>query len=291
FIGKERIARDLANAVADKSPAPSAEAAAKPLPAADLVKHFLSFTPGIIVSAGLVDGINPCAFTVIIFFISFLALQGYSRRDTALIGASFILAVFLTYLLLGLGLFGFFYSIKGVMLVRKAFNWIIAAFTLILGILAVRDIMQFRKTRSTDNMILALPASVKNQIHKVIGLGYRRRQTEGNDAAGRPVTAILLTAFVTGFLVSLLEAVCTGQLYLPTISYVLKSSGMKLQAAWYLVLYNLMFVTPLIVIFLCALAGVNSGEFSKFFHRHFVLTKSLLAIMFFVLAVFLIWRG
>ena len=41
----------------------------------DLVSRFFTFTPVAVVSAGLIDGINPCAFTVIVFFISFLALQ------------------------------------------------------------------------------------------------------------------------------------------------------------------------------------------------------------------------
>ena len=100
-----------------------------------------------------------------------------------------------------------------------------------------------------------------------------------------------MTTFVTGFLVSLLEAVCTGQVYLPTITFVLKTTPAKVQAAGYLVLYNVMFIVPLVVIFLCALAGVTSGQFTKVLHRHFLLIKSLLAGMFFVFGIFLIWRG
>ena len=36
-----------------------------------------------IIMAGLVDGINPCAFAVIVFFISFLAVYKYSRQPRA----------------------------------------------------------------------------------------------------------------------------------------------------------------------------------------------------------------
>jgi thiol-disulfide isomerase/thioredoxin len=70
-----------------------------------LVSRFNLFTPLGVFAAGLIDGINPCAFTVIILFISFLTLQGYNKRQILAIGWSFILAVFITYVLIGLGLF------------------------------------------------------------------------------------------------------------------------------------------------------------------------------------------
>ncbi len=47
----------------------------------DLIAYFKSFVPLSVIIAGLEDGINPCAFTVIVFFISFLALQGYRKRE------------------------------------------------------------------------------------------------------------------------------------------------------------------------------------------------------------------
>ena len=70
------------------------------LPSVDLVSRFKSFTPLVIIGAGLVDGINPCAFTVIVFFISFLAMQGYIKRELTAIGLCFIFSVFMTYLLI-----------------------------------------------------------------------------------------------------------------------------------------------------------------------------------------------
>ena len=76
-----------------------------------IVYRFLALEPLTVASAGLIDGINPCAFTVIIFFMSFLAIQGYRRRELLAIGLTFIFAVFLTYILIGLGFFGFLYQI------------------------------------------------------------------------------------------------------------------------------------------------------------------------------------
>ena len=292
LIGKEEVENNLL-ALIRKQPSSGNATPSGPghIPAVDLVQYFMGFTPVAVIGAGLIDGINPCAFTVIVFFISFLSLQGYSRKELVVIGAGFIFAVFLTYLLLGLGLFGFFYSIKGVMYLRRLFNAGIGVFTVCLGLFAVRDIVKFARTGSTEGMALRLPESIKLRIHKVIGLAYRkdRAATAGTSSFSFP--AVFLTALTTGFLISLLEAVCTGQVYLPAITYVLKTSSLRIQAAWYLVLYNIMFIAPLVAVFLLALAGVKSGQFSGFLKRHFILVKSLLAGIFFILGIFLLWRG
>jgi len=50
------------------------------MPAIDLMARFQSMKPFVVTLAGLIDGINPCAFTVIIFFISFLAIQGIEKE-------------------------------------------------------------------------------------------------------------------------------------------------------------------------------------------------------------------
>lgn len=260
-------------------------------PNVNLLQHFFSFTPVMLVSAGLIDGINPCAFTVIVFFISFLALQGYRKKELIIIGLFFIFAVFLTYLLLGLGIFAFFYSLKGFWALRKGFNLAIGSLSLIFAVLAVFDLVKFVKSGQTEGMSLQLPQAVKNQIHKVIGLRYRKDKATAAVAPSASVFKLVITALITGFLVSILEAVCTGQVYLPTITFVLKSTDIKLKALAYLVLYNLMFILPLFLIFLCALAGTTSEDFARFLKKHFMLSKVLMAILFFVMGIYLIWRA
>ena len=51
------------------------------LPSIDLIAYFKTFQPLAVIGAGLADGINPCAFTVIVFFVSFLSLQGYRKES------------------------------------------------------------------------------------------------------------------------------------------------------------------------------------------------------------------
>ena len=257
----------------------------------DLIGYFKGIRPLVILGAGLIDGINPCAFTAIVFFISFLVLQGYRKRELIAIGASFIAAVFITYILIGLGAFNFLYHLRGFWIFARAFNLAVGIFSISLGLLAVYDFIKFRKTKDTQGLILQLPKLMKDRVHSIIGAHYRKAKEERDGIGKRPLFRLALSALVTGFLVSILEAVCTGQLYLPTIAFVLKTTPLKLQAFWYLIIYNIMFILPLLAVFIMGLFGVTSGQFSAFLKRHLGGVKITMAFVFFSLGVFLIWRG
>ncbi len=256
----------------------------------DLVAYFRSFTPFAISAAGLIDGINPCAFTVIVFFMSFLALQGYRRKSLVVVGIFFILAVWITYILIGLGLFGFFYRMNSFWSLVRTINLSVGVFSIILGCLAVRDFLIFRSTGDTEKMLLKLPKAVKDQIHRLIGMHYRKPRDGASALSERHTSGLVISALVTGFLVSLLEAVCTGQTYLPTITFILKTTPLKPQALFYLLLYNFMFIVPLLVVFAMSLFGATSAHFSGFMRKHFLAIKALMAVLFFLLGIFLIWR-
>lgn len=286
--GKGQIENRLRNLIIESLGKSHKEEA---LPQIDLIARFQAFGPLVILGAGLIDGINPCAFTVIVFFISFLALQGYRKRELTVIGLVFIFAVFLTYFILGIGVFSFLYRLKGFWFVSRAFNFLMGIFSIILGALAIYDFFKLKKTGQTEGLLLQLPKAIKNQIHSVIGLHYRNRESGQAKALERGVLRLAFSALATGFLVSILEAVCTGQAYLPTISFVLKISSLRLHALGYLLLYNLMFIVPLLIIFLFALLGATSQVFSKFLKQRLAGIKLLMAVLFFALGIFLIWRA
>jgi len=285
---QEQIEAKLRNFIHDALNWPQVAQSLKP---ADPIAHFKSFIPASVIIAGLEDGINPCAFTVIVFFISFLALQGYRKRELFLIGATFIFSVFLTYLSIGLGIFNFFYRFRGFWVVTHLLNIVIGLASILFGILAIYDFIKFKKTGSADGLVLQLPKPVKERIHKMVGFFYRKSNQEKQQKFSPGLGKLLLSAFISGFLVSLLEAVCTGQVYLPTIAFVLKTSSFKLQALGYLLLYNIMFIVPLIVIFIFALMGTTNTQFLGFLKKHLGLIKICMAVLFFSLGIFLIWRG
>ena len=248
----------------------------------DLLDVFKKLSLLTVLGSGLVDGINPCAFAVIVFFISFLAVYGYKRREMVYVGTFYCLAVFITYLLIGLGFFKFLYSLDVMYLFIKSFYCFVAFFCFFLGLIAVYDYIRFKKTGSSKDTILQLPNFFKKRINFVIGSRMRERKQED-------VFSLIITSFVVGFLVSLLEAVCTGQVYLPTIVFILKNTDLRLKAALYLILYNLMFILPLILIFLLSLAGVNHIRFNDFLKRNLGKIKIGMAFVFFLLGAFILF--
>lgn len=251
----------------------------------DLISRFKLMAPLGVVVAGLIDGVNPCAFAVIIFFISFLALQGYGKREVLVIGCSFIAAVFIIYVLIGLGLFGFLYQLRAYWSLVKILYTGGALLCFILSGLAFYDFVKLRRTHQTQDLILQLSPRLKERIHRIIGLYYRKGKDNDDK---KHILRLILSAFIVGCFVSLFEAVCTGQVYLPAIVFVLKATPLKLKALFYLLLYNLMFVFPLWLILLFAFWGVTSQQFSKLARKHMGTIKILMAALFLGMGIFLI---
>ena len=241
---------------------------------------FKKITFWAIVGSGLVDGINPCAFAVIVFFISFLTVYKYTRREIVLVGVSYCVAVFAAYLLLGLGVFKFLYAMRGFAYVIKTFYILTAGLCFLFFVLALYDFIIYRKTKKTDGMILQLPHGLKVRIHKIMGFFLRDKQES--------TFRLVLAALAVGFCVSLVEAVCTGQVYVPTCVLIMQDPQFRARAVFYLVLYNLMFVVPLVTVFVLALIGYESKGFNDFFKKHLGLMKILLCLIFLTLFVLLL---
>jgi len=248
----------------------------------DLVREFKSLPVLAIIGAGLIDGINPCAFAVIIFFISFLSVYGYNRREIVYIGCSYILSVFITYILIGVGLFSFFYSLRNFYFLMKFFYYSIASFCFILAGFSLYDYFRYKRTKQSDGFILQLPMFFKKRINLIIGAGLRKRNY-------RRIIELCAISFLIGFGVSLLEAVCTGQVYVPTIAFIFKVRSLRLKAAVYLILYNIMFILPLVAIFVLSLLGIRSQQFNRFLKNNLGRVKAAMACFFLILGVFILW--
>jgi len=239
-----------------------------------------------IISAGLLDGINPCAFTVIIFFISFLTMAGYKKREMAYVGAAFICSVFIAYLLIGIGLFAAFYRLSIYRTLADIMRYLLLAIVFILALLNLYDFFVY-KFKGSSGIILKLPQRIKFLIQKTIGRGYRR---DSLGAENKSIFRLVLLALGVGFIVSVLESVCTGQVYFPTVAFIINLPGLvRIKALGYLVVYNLMFIIPLIVIFLLGLWGLKSDDFSKFLKHNLAKIKLLTAFLFIALGILLIY--
>ncbi len=223
-----------------------------------------------IILAGLVDGINPCAFATIIFFISFLRVMKRSRFETAVIGLTFTGAVFLTYLGVGLG---FFSGIKPFM----QFKWVALAFYSVSGLIALGfSVFSFRdairaKRGNLNEMSLQLSENMKRRIRKIISDRSRN-------------SGIVIGAFVTGVLVSLLELGCTGQVYLPIITFILQVPELRARGIFFLAVYNLAFILPLLIVFAMVFFGAGWEKANKWFTNNIYKTRILMGLVFILFA-------
>jgi len=222
----------------------------------------------------LIDGINPCAFATIILFMSYLSITGRKGRSPICIGIAFTAAVFLTYFLVGLGVFQFIQSLSMFSVFSKILYILIALLAFALGVLSLYDFIRARSGRAKD-MFLQLPEFIKNRIQKTI---RGRARTE----------RVAIAAFVTGVIVSLLELACTGQVYLPTLCFVVGVPELRNNAILYLMLYNLMFVIPLVIVFIITYFGASSTSLAGFMQRNIAPVKLLTSILFFGLCALLL---
>jgi cytochrome c biogenesis protein CcdA/glutaredoxin len=241
----------------------------------NIIDRFQSFGMATVLVAGLIDGLNPCAFATLVFFISYLTFTGRRGRDILFVGLSFTLGVFITYLLVGMGLLTVVQSLGIFSSLGKWLYLLTALLCIVLAILTFRDYGKARQGQVTE-MALKLPMSFRRRINKVI-----RESSQ--------VRAFVAMAFVTGFVVSLIELACTGQVYLPTIVYVLSQTDLAAQAFLYLVLYCLMFILPLIVVFLLSYFGATSQQLGQFVNRHTATIKLVTGLVFVGLALWMTW--
>ncbi|MFP4164616.1 MAG: cytochrome c biogenesis CcdA family protein [Chitinispirillaceae bacterium] len=246
--------------------------------ATNLKDRFESYTLFSIMAAGLIDGINPCAIATMIFLISFLATQKRKRQEVLLIGLSFTSAVFITYMLLGIGAFHVLGFLKEFRWVSQSIRWSAVGLAGVVGLVSFRDALTFKKSGKTADIKLQLPKTIKLRIHKVIS-GNLSRQN------------LLIGAFTTGFLVTLLEAVCTGQVYLPTIILMTRQEGLRLTGWLYLIMYNILFVLPLLIIMVLAYFGLRWDKLARSTQKNMVAIKVLFGIVLLSLAVFLAVAG
>ncbi|HDQ72350.1 MAG TPA: hypothetical protein ENN19_09670 [Chloroflexi bacterium] len=239
-----------------------------------IIERFKSFGLLTVLGAGLIDGLNPCAFATLVFFISYLTFTGRKGNEVLLSGLAFTLGVFLTYLGVGIGFLKFLATLPFLDAISR---WIYGATALLCIVLAIGSIYDWWQARrgKADDMRLKLPTKLRKRINKAI----RERAS---------MRAFIPMTFLTGVVVSVIELACTGQVYLPTIVFVLGIPELQAQAFLYLLLYNLMFILPLVLVFVMAYYGTTSEELGLFVHRQMASIKLVTAGLFILLASWLI---
>ena len=240
------------------------------------VKRLNSFTVGVVMAGGLADGINPCAFATLIFFITLLGAYGRRGRDLVFVGLGFMGAVFATYFALGFGLFSLLRTLSVFHFLGLVIRRLVLIALAVLAALSFRDAWNFRRTGRPEAVTLRLPDRIQRLIHRVM-------------RAHMPARRLALGAAATGFLVTLLESVCTGQVLVPTLTYMAAcAGGNRGRALLLLTLYNIMFILPHLMVFFAAYHGATNERFIAWSRRNVVWSKLLMGLFFAGLALIML---
>ena len=222
-----------------------------------------------IVLAGLVDGVNPCSFAMMISLAGILAIGGRKRRARIVGGLSFCLGTFITYMLMGLGLMQALRALEGLRVVHDVAMTALAVALFVLAFISFRDAFRFRRRPVFTVVSLKLPEGARNMIRTIAMSSWSG-------------PAVAVAGLGCAFLVTLLDSLCTGQIYVPVLALISREPG-----AWrsfgLLALYNLAFVAPLVAVFVLASRTTDAFKMAQWSSRNVVPAKIALGVMFAVL--------
>lgn len=189
-----------------------------------------SLTIPLVIGAALVDAINPCEFAVLIILLS--AMTIVKKDKTALKGGLlFSLAIFLSYFLMGLGIYKVLSTARFSLHVFKG----IGIVSLLLGLWNMKDFFAYQKWLPPIEVPFSWRPNMKSLIRRVTS----------------PIGA-----FVAGLVISAFLLPCTSGPYLIILSMLSQKEAFN-HAVWYLLLYNLIFVSPMIAITLLVYRGLD----------------------------------
>ena len=222
-------------------------------PVAGMEKYLPAVTLATVIVGGLIDGINPCAFTVLILFVTAMLATLQANTSSGItaarariigLGSIYIASVFLTYLALGIGLL----ATSALFSRLHAPARVGALIAVGMGLWMLKDFFL-----PGVGPRLAAPSIVGQWTV---------------DAARKGTIPALV---VGGFLIGLCTVPCSGAVYLAVLS-LLSMQSSALVGFGYLALYNVMFILPLVALLIAASArpALNKLAHWNLHHKEWV---------------------
>lgn len=211
----------------------------------------------ILFPAALADSINPCAFAILFIILSSIVTQSGSKKRALYAGLAFTLSIFVSYYLMWIGLYkAFAFSGQFYYLQMGA-----ATLAILIWLANLKDYFWYGKFFSTE-----MPESFKIASRKWI----------------RKITSPVW-AFFIGILISLFLLPCTGWPYLTILTYLAsESNSINLMGYIYLLIYNLIFITPFLIITFIVYLGIKDvaelKEYREYYTREIHLVIWLLML-------------
>lgn len=214
---------------------------------------------------GLLDGLNPCAMWVLMFLLGLMVYAG-SRKKVLFIGTVFIFASGFVYFIFMLAWFNLF-SLIGYSNFITIGLGIVAV---VMGLINIKELFFFKKGVS-----LMIPEKAKPKLYKKARAVFNQQNK----------IFALIGTIALAFFVNLIELGCTiglPAIYTRILSLRDLSQSSKI---FYIALYNLAYIIPLIII-----VGIFtfSMEHFKFSESHGKVLKLISGILMLTLGIILI---
>jgi len=216
----------------------------------------------VVLFTGFLNSFNPCAISLLLIFISLMFTLGKERKEIIAFGTAYIASIYVTYLIIG---------VTSMQILTVAGASAIPYPNLIARIGAVLVIV-FGLLNIKEYFFPQAPFSIKIPL-KV--RGYVSRFA---------FQATIASAIIVGVLIGLYQFPCSGAIYLAIISLISTKTSFAV-GLLYLLLYNLMFVLPLIVIFVLATNKITTEKFINLQEQHGRKLHLFLAVVMILLGV------
>ncbi|MEX1376247.1 MAG: cytochrome c biogenesis protein CcdA [Eubacteriales bacterium] len=224
--------------------------------------------------AGFLNGLNPCSISMLLFLVSVLITQ---KNNVLKICFSYIAGKYICFLLLGTVLYKVISSVN----LMSSYFYIRIVMIIILTLLVIYNFSDFLSAQKEkyNKIKLQLPKKIKDFNHSLI----KKLQ----NLIDKKTFYVLI--FLIGFVISLGEFLCTGQVYLATLVTVLElTNEFNSTVVFYLIIYNLALCIPLILISLLIYKGKQVFSIGNVFLEKMHIIKLTNTVFFAIILAFMI---
>ena len=222
----------------------------------------------VMLPAALSDSINPCAFAVMLLLLGTILSKSKNKRRTIWAGILFSLAIFGSYFLMGLWVYSLLETTEWGTNYTVIFKRIVGLLWLLVGLANLKDFFWYGK-----GFVMEVPMAWRPRMMKIIQTVVSPRG-----------------AFFIGIIVSLFLLPCSSGPYFVILGLLRsESSSLTQLGVNYLILYNFIFILPMLVItFLVGLGYSSVDQLAKIKNRNTRLIHLIVGLLMIGLGAYVI---
>lgn len=214
----------------------------------------------IVFITGVLSGFNPCILAVIAFLASMILTSNGKRKDIAKMILGFCIGIFITYMLAGISI------LKAIQILPSFKDTLSSIFVIIIFVLGVWHVYDAYRLKKYSNSTFYTPDFMVNLLKKI---------TKSN---------IMFFSIISGAIFSLIKAPCVGALYFSILEMLISKTDLS-KGIFYLGLYNLGIIFPIIVLGLLLLYGLKPDTIIKIQEQNRALMRLITGVLLILLAV------